>query len=908
MNSLTRPSRDKPLNREDLLRLIETAFSVGEYRYARRIALSWLAWYPGDLPISLLHAQAFFQEGLYRQTLPILENLSQIDPEYVEVYPLISQTQQRLGKETFYEAEAAGIALGSRPSASTKVPKWATLVREARKVAKLIESQNDPTPEGTQQAEALIHQALVENSNHPLVGVQHLNLMLKHEDIPAEAIRSLAQAYHERWPQCLQFMLVLADQWMDGGLADQAVSYLHKVASRDVTGQVATRLWGESHPYKEIWPIDLSAAPGTPHSPQELPIPAGISAIMGWNQLPPSVSEMFTSDDDGIAQEALLVATPELSESSGRLETKPKHKRSSHGHYQPPETLISMQDDLERIAGQIKLPALARTDGRFPIYVIFTNRTALNKKFGEKAAALIDLEMRQVALAVSRYKSWGSMLYYADEPLMSPGKEMGELKPTAADDPWELKLALTDLDAVLGKRGEMIGAVLIVGGADIVPFHRLPNPVDDFDADILSDNPYATRDENYFIPEWAVGRLPDSNSHDPLFLLDSLNRIKIEHQLHSIQQPWYSRLWKKVKMVISRLVKGKDFDKHSFGYSAEIWRRASLSVFRPIGEPRELLISPPLHTRPSCEGEASSNLNNPCLKLPPARLGYFNLHGLPDAEEWYGQRDPATPGEGPDFPVALHPEDISGLKGLGIPQVVFSEACYGAYIQGKTPDQSIALRLLESGSHAVVGSTATSYGSITTPLIAADLLGKVFWTYLNDGQSAGEALRRSKIALAREMHRRQGYLDGEDQKTLISFILYGDPLSFTLNNGRAPKGLLRPLAMPASVAIVCDRQDENDQTQPDIPSEVITQVKHIVAQYLPGMKDAQVCYTHERSTCTGHQCPSSQLGAKTTPQASPNRHVVTLSKSIQQMDITHRQLARVTLDENGKIVKLAVSR
>jgi len=110
----------------------------------------------------------------------------------------------------------------------------------------------------------LIHQALVENNNHPLVGVQHLRLMQQREDMPAESIRSIAQAYHERWPQCLQFILVLADRWMDGGLSDQAVSYLHKAASRDVTGQVATRLLGANHAYLELWPEQLAAAPGTP--------------------------------------------------------------------------------------------------------------------------------------------------------------------------------------------------------------------------------------------------------------------------------------------------------------------------------------------------------------------------------------------------------------------------------------------------------------------------------------------------------------------------------------------------------------------------------------------------------------------------------------------------------------------
>jgi len=80
------------------------------------------------------------------------------------------------------------------------------------------------------------------------------------------------------------------------------------------------------------------------------------------------------------------------------------------------------------------------------------------------------------------------------------------------------------------------------------------------------------------------------------------------------------------------------------------------------------------------------------------------------------------------------------------------------------------------GSMGFVGSTVISYGSVGTPLIGADLLGWQFWKNLKDGQTAGEALMQAKIALVKEMTQRQGFLDGEDQKTLISFVLYGDPL------------------------------------------------------------------------------------------------------------------------------------
>ena len=78
---------------------------------------------------------------------------------------------------------------------------------------------------------------------------------------------------------------------------------------------------------------------------------------------------------------------------------------------------------------------------------------------------------------------------------------------------------------------------------------------------------------------------------------------------------------------------------------------------------------------------------------------------------------------------------------------------------------------------AVVGSTCIAYGAVATPLVAADLLGNYFWQQMKGGRTAGEALMLAKIDMAREMIKRQGFLDAEDQKTLLSFVLYGDPLA-----------------------------------------------------------------------------------------------------------------------------------
>jgi hypothetical protein len=215
-----------------------------------------------------------------------------------------------------------------------------------------------------------------------------------------------------------------------------------------------------------------------------------------------------------------------------------------------------------------------------------------------------------------------------------------------------------------------------------------------------------------------------------------------------------------------------------------------------------------------------------------------------------------------------------------------------------------------------------SYGAINAPLIGADLLGYKFWKALLEGLSAGEALQRAKIELASEMHQRQGYLDGEDQKTLISFVLYGDPLMRLSEDVRISKHRRKPFRRlsirPPQVKTVCDRVLETDQGEA-LPPEVIISVKQFVANYLPGMSDAHATYSAERAVCIasvgnnrGHTCPTAQLNkgesCKNQPDRSPDHHMVVLSKTLENAGHTHPQFARLTLDSHGKLVKIVVSR
>jgi hypothetical protein len=665
----------------------------------------------------------------------------------------------------------------------------------------------------------------------------------------------------------------------------------------DITGQVPGRLWGKDNPYQSLWPAKLEISPGCANSPQNIPIPARVAAAYGWNRLPSASYEL-----QGEISQIITKQPPEIS-------TTPESQPEAS------QTVTNRSTDLYKSPISSKSTNNAHRDGRFPIYVVFSARLGLEQHYGKHNFPLFEEAMQCLVKAVRGRRignqNWGSLLYFADDPDISA--TLG-IKPARHNDPWSLKLALSDLDQALGKRGERIGALIIVGGPEVVPFHHLPNPVEDIDHDVPSDNPYGTRDENYFILEWPVGRLPGGTDNDPGNLIKLINTITTQHQNASRNTPWYQNLW---NYLLNWLRPKQKRLVASLGYSAAVWRRASLAVYRSIGDPRSLLISPPVQACELDSGETNSSqmraeLNNPlapaasCLVLPPAQFGYFNLHGLSDASEWYGQRDPTDSNEGPDFPIALRPQDIRNSGHA--PRVVFSEACYGAFIHGKKVEDAISIKFLTSGTLAVVGSTSTCYGSISSPLIAADLLGRVYWGLISEGTLAGEALRRAKLYLAREMHRRQGYLDGEDQKTLISFVLYGDPLAQPYPVTRRTKLNKTAPELPGHLLTISDQQSALSQA--NAPSEEITaHVKQVVKQYLPGMADAQVKINPSSVIRHAGRNPASTDASCTKNHiVSQDRQVIILSKRIEQASLVHSQVARLTMDKTGKLVKLTVSR
>jgi tetratricopeptide (TPR) repeat protein len=865
----------KAVSRADLLTVLQVGLVAGEQRFVRELAEDWLNVYPYDLHVELLRARALMQENKAEKALKILVRLTDLDPQFAEAQDSLARVARRVMPAIAERARASAAAL-SKPSEVTKdIQDWGQ---------GLVKAQVSFAEGNYKKAESEIQVVLLSKPPSPLPALLHLQIALK-QDLTWHALHNLVELYREQWPHALQFRLMHAAQLIESGNEKEALDILHDCVAEDVSGQSARRLWGNAHRFSALWPSELAYA-------INIPLPAKVAAGLGWNHLDSGLSapvEKAAAVEDTPAprvsklQRAKAKAA-ELAENKGETITvEPVSKALKKKLNLLPETPI----DLEQVNTDAVEALKLRADGRFPAYIVLTTRGGLEKQYGEDGLKLVDQAMRGVVKATAAEQHWDSHLIYADD-----AGSVGEfgLNTAKANDAWDIKHLLRDLDEALRAKGEMIGAVLIVGGPQIVPFHHLPNPVDDEDKDVPSDNPYASVDENYFVPTWPLGRLPNGEGSDPSMLIKALDRIAASRGKKSGPAESAMDLVSRI-LAFFGLWRPK---RASFGYSAEIWRRASHSVYRTIGEARGLSISPPI---------GSGKLPKEATKA--LQVAYFNLHGLEESGDWYGQRDPQITNEGPDYPIALSPADV--VNSGRAPQVIFTEACYGAHIFGKTVDTALSLKFLQSGSKAIVGSTSTSYGSVTIPLIAADLLGATFWKLLNEGHPVGEALRRAKIAMAHTMHRRQGYLDGEDQKTLISFVLYGDPLAQVASEGSVPKRILRAEAGSPEVNAICDLTEAKKVSINELPEHTLATVKAVVSEYLPGMQGSKASFSHEHVNCQGHDCPWPHHRSKVSGLA-PNRSLVTLSKKVQGAGHTHPHYARITMDAAGTVVKLAVSR
>ena len=875
------------INRDTTIHLINTAFIAGRADYAKNTANDWLAVWPGDLEVQLLLARSEMEHGQFREVIQRLNAILATDPECIQAYELMASSLRTIGEVVRARIfEACAKSLKGEELHSQEAPSWVFQVQLALKSLERGDAQTAITASQV---------ALTADPDIALPTLLALKASLAAGN--QSAVSSLAKTGHERWPNCVYFILTLAKELLSQEKVDIGVAHLHKAVSYDLSGTIALDVLGNDHPYQNLWPEEQAGD-------LSRPIPADVAAILGDNRLGSSASTDKIPVENRAENAADTRSNDSAEDTSVEHGLKPEPWESFRGpdagddrdSAEKPyseESLVEIEQDFRRLARRLNARQQARDeDGRSPAYVVLSSHTRLQQSFGEEGYSRVNEAVLSLVEAVRRRPGWTSYRIYPDDPTTLDAFNISPCDPGNA---WEVKLRLADLDQHLAKRGEMIGALLIVGGHKIVPFHLLPNPTDDDDEVVPSDNPYAATDENYFAPEWPVGRIPFDQDLDEL--VKQLERSTHDHGQFNRSMGFAQRINNWLFRRFTRFFGG---NKRVLGYTASIWRKASFSVFKTIGDPRAMITSPPT--------EAD---RLPSIAMRPTHLSYYNLHGLEDAPEWYGQRDPLRDDSAlTEFPVALRPQDI--VNSGRAPKVVFTEACYGANVLTKTSESAISLKFLSSGSRAIVGSTKISYGSITPPLIAADLLGRIFWLNLNQKLPVGEALRRAKLKLATEMHRRQGFLDGEDQKTLISFVLYGDPLFTPLEIAPMPgkKSVIRRTTRPKMMKTVCALGGP-DMSPDELRPSTRKKVNLIVTQYLPGMQEASCTIHPQHLHCSGedHTCPTMHMGAKSQPSSSSHgTTVITLSKHVPIGDRNHAHFARITLDASGKVTKLAVSR
>jgi len=528
-----------------------------------------------------------------------------------------------------------------------------------------------------------------------------------------------------------------------------------------------------------------------------------------------------------------------------------------------------------------------------PVHLIISSKRALTRKYSWRGFERLDSDLHDLKAAIESRGDLDAVITYVDDEQSLD--EFG-LQPVEATNPWQVKKLVDGVDARLREQGREVRYLLIIGGDGVIPFHRLPNPVDDQDSDVPSDNPYACRDANYLVPERAIGRMPDGETEGIRFLHALIQTSAEAHANRAVSKG----VLRTLSATLSR-IRRPSVNDNGLGYSASIWRKASRAVFRVIGDDGRLRTSPPL----TYEGYQVSDAPH---------FSYFNLHGVEDGPNWYGQRDALFPADYPLFPLALRPQDPSINQHAKA--VVFTEACYGANILGKNEVDSIALRLLAAGALGVVGSTKVSYGSIAPPLLGADLIGRHFWEGLQAHLTVGEALRHAKVSMANEMQKRQGYLDDEDQKALISFVLYGDPsLSITSIHRKTAASASTDAFCPP---IICSKAR---QVQKSITSDdLVDTVRARIETSLPHMSHAKVrakplnlCTDTCQKGCGLLDDEARRSLPPALEQKSLTRHgqgwALTLQKNIPvKGDGAHHQVVKVVVDESGHIVKMAISK
>ncbi len=880
------------INRTQLIDLSNAAFQLGNFDCARKLLIAWLKEFPNDLWIRYRLAIVLYKSGKTNEAIRLSEIILKYDPEFFEVWALLSVLYPE-------NSEDKKIALSRM-----KLIKSYQKGKEGSRNKNIFGFFNRGLTEKNLEC-------IDDVDDFDIITAIHFSLNSDQQK-DLESYFRLMKIYTRRWPNAIQFKLLLGDVMNKMGNVEEGTKLIHSTLENDLLGQVANRTWKENNVYKDLW-ID-SAALSIDVSKIQIPLKVGKKARLdhtiniSWSD---SDSKLSNRSDEFITAanaKDVFMEAPEKNdeslpnpiaiadESMIKQEESELSDREKISPQKEMKTLITSNGNLSSLIGFLKKIFTGRwekqtetidsikefiykldpddADERFPVYVILSTVAGLTAKYGKNNKDFIDQEMRSAADAIENRNGWNAMVFYPDE---------FQANSKTVLDPQSIRNSIIKLDESLAQKGSMIGALLIVGGHDVVPFFKLSNPAMDDDLSICSDAPYGSPDSSrYYDQQWQVGRIPGDSSDDPGLLLSQLRSIQNYHIAK------YEQEQSRSKRKSAKAPRGAKIKKgvKSFGYCCSVWQRPSVAIYRNLTDSSEMLVSPP-----------TMATNFPSSRLEGIDFGYFNLHGIKGQPNWYGQKDSKDTSAIPMIPVALQIQNLQPVTKT--PKVVFAENCYGAEILNRNESNAISLHMIGKGTHVFIGSTVIAYGAMSLPLTAADLLAHLFWKHLMTGISCGEAFRRAKKNLATETESNSGALDGEIQKTLISFIFLGDPLYAVDDNADITDRMQRAKT-PRSYELIHERLDSKVAIDTDLAKKIYEEVKEMYK--MEGMNDEFSSFTIQKQILS-----AKSQGDRQRYIESPN-YVVVFTKDAKLGNMTDRLITRVTVSKDGKIKKVSFSR
>lgn len=322
--------------------------------------------------------------------------------------------------------------------------------------------------------------------------------------------------------------------------------------------------------------------------------------------------------------------------------------------------------------------------------------------------------------------------------------------------------------------------LVILGAQDIIPYFEVPNPSrndDDTDAVVPTDNPYAsdraftTADHaSYLAPSRVCGRIPDMlGNGDPGWLTRYLARA-------AAYKPQQAGFFAKPYTICCKE-----------------WQRAGKKSVAHFGaDPTKLLISPPAD-----DHSAQAHLK--------ATLHMIKCHGAELDPRFFGQA-------GEKFPIALHSKTLG--KKLSKHTVAAAMCCYGAQVYSPEDPATaqkgawpLASTYLRNGALGFAGSTMIAWVG-DSEMMCADWIVAGFLKAVLGGASLGRAFLDAKLGYFQWLQQQGQTPDVADEKTMLEFVLLGDPALHPVIANAVPGATNRKVAaaMFASPATANERR------------------------------------------------------------------------------------------------------